>query len=1181
MRRIPNFAVFVTAALMIGAGAGVADGAAAQGVPTGGIQLADRGPDRGPRFVSPPAPGTAAREDMSRAAVLRRRVSVTLVSVPLAGALDAIGRQVGLRFFYSRTVAPVDRPVSLNASDITVAAALTEILFDTGVDVELSNDGRAVLIARSDFIPVASRGVQPNSGMIAGRVMDAMTRAPLDQVSVWVEGPGLGAVTASDGRYAVGNVPPGTYRVTARRVGYAPLTSTATVTADSVATMNFALSAAPTRLTEMVTTAMGEQRRYEVGNVISTINADSIAPTAPITSLTDLISARAPGVTVEEAGGLTGSGETIRIRGQSSLVLQGDPIVIVDGVRQDNAPGGTTAVPVAASANTGANVVPSPSRLNDLNFADITSIDVLKGPTASTEYGTDAANGVIVITTKHGTAGRPQWLASVEATGSEIPVAFPTLYYSWGHTTDPNHTPVQCPLVPFLYSSGYGSSAGSCAVDSVTNWDPLNNSYYSIFGTGSRQKYGLSVGGGSEAVRYFVSGGLSNERGIARMPRAFVSEADMLGLPHSAFEPNGEDQRSVRATTVMRLGPTSDLAVEGAYLSTYQRSPNPAQLYISIYQTLPLRDSAHGYGYGGPTYDSPIYQFGQPTSQATNRLTGGLTTNWRPISWLVGHGTVGVDHGSQRSTSSLLPQVLPLNPTPYAPAQLGIANVTTDIYTVDLRGSATTVLTRALRAVTSAGLQLADRRAEGVAAAAKGITATNFTLNGAVSTTVTQLGNRQATLGGYGEEQLGLSDRLFLTGALRIDAGSGFGHAYSTAVYPKASVSWLAVGSGPTTVRFRGAFGESGVQPPNGAALQLYAATTDWLNGGATSTAAIANVQNQLLRPERSEEYEGGLDVGLWQNRLSVELTGYSKTTHDALVSTGTGWEADSYPYTENIGQIRNTGLEGAVTATVVQARGLTWNVTLNASINRNKLLALAPGVLSQQLEAYPAKYRFAPGYPLYGYWAPQVQYADLNHDGVLEPNEVTVADSLTYAGSSIPTREASVGMHIGLWGGAVSANTLVDYRGGFRLMNSSAAQGIFVQSDPASNDRSAPLWKQARDLGDEIVNVTGLNGYAAPAGFIEDATYLRFREVSVTYAVPQRVARALRLVSVSVTGAVRNLALWTRYTGVDPEVTNALGYNAAVSPTSNTFMVNNDMRADFAAVPLLRYWVVRVNAGL
>ncbi len=1122
--------------------------------------------------------GGWVRAKGSAAGTLRRTVALDLRSATIAEALDAISRRAELRIVYGPDVLATPGRVSLHVENMTVADALDAALEGTGLEAYVSLHGTAVLIRRESR--VRSALVAQTGGMINGRVTDAVTRAPLDEVAVRVEGPGLGAVTASDGRYVIRSVPSGTYRVTARRVGYTPLTKTVAVVTDSAAMADFALQAAPSKLNEVVTTAVGDQRRYEVGNTISTINADSITPTAPITSLTDLISARAPGVAVEETGGLTGSGEAIRIRGQSSLVLQGDPIIIVDGVRQDNTPGSSALLPVLVSTGV-PTVVPAPSRLNDLDFADIQSIDVLKGPAASTEYGTDAANGVIVITTKRGTAGKPQWQASAEGTASAIPEAFPTLYYSWGHTTDPSHTPVRCPLVPYLFSGGHGSATGTCVVDSLTAWNPLNHPYYSIFGSGKRQKYDLSVSGGSDATRYFISGALSKETGVLRLPGVFAAQATTLGLPHSVFDPNGLDQRSVRGNTAIRVGPTADLTLTGAYLSTYQEAVNADNLYLGTAFSLPLRDSAHAYGYSRfSTLTRPIPQFGMPTNQTTGRLTGGMTGNWRPWVWLAGHATLGIDHGSQRSQSAVLPEVAPLLPF-YFSTQLGIANTTTDVYTVDVRESATAALTRAVRAVTSIGLQLADTRLQGTTVRATGIPATNFTLNGVVNPTVTQLGDRQATLGGYGEEELGLSDRLFLTGALRVDAGSGFGHAYSTAVYPKASISWLATNSGPATVRLRGAFGESGVQPPNGAALQLYAATTEWLNGGVTSATQIANIQNQVLQPERSEELEGGLDVGLWQNRATVELTGYSKTTRRALVNVGTGWEGGNLPYAENIGEVRNTGVEAAVTTTVLQSRALTWDLSLNGSVNHNTLLSLAPGVLSQQLMGLYAVYQFAPKYPLYGYWGPRVQYTDLNHDGIIEPTEVTVADSLSYTGTSVPMREASLGTHVGLWGGAVSASALVDYRGGFRLLNTSAFyEAISPQSDRASNIRTAPLWQQARDVAAQAVTVTGIDGGVPPTGFYEDATYLRFRELSLTYAVPRAATRALHVRNLSLTGAVRNLALWTRYTGVDPEVATSAGYNAQLSPTSNTSIVNNNMREDAGAVPLLRYWVLRLNAG-
>ncbi len=1111
---------------------------------------------------------TAALE----AAIMSRTVSLRLDRVALRDALAALARRAGLRLVYSRQALPVDKVVSLVADRIMVRDALSVLLQDTGVEPVVSESGQLWLRPGGE-LAAAERATQPIEGTIAGKVTDLATKAPLDQVAVRLDGSGLGAVTTNDGRYMIRNIPRGTYRITARRVGYTPLTTTVAIVAaaDSTATVDFALVAVPTRLNEMVTTAVGDQRRYEVGNVISTINADSIAPTAPITSLTDLISARAPGVEVEETGGgLTGSGEAIRIRGLTSLALQNDPILIVDGVRQDNAAGGDI-----AGYNIGGDSHPTPSRLNDLDFSDIATIDVLKGPAASTEYGTDAANGVIVITTKHGAVGHPQWRVSAEQTGSALPERFPDGYYSWGHTTDGANTPVDCPVLPFLVSAGgYARAAGNCAIDSVTRWNPLNHSAYSIFGTGHRAKYDLSLSGGSDATRYYLAGGLTNERGIVQMPEVFRQLATRAGvtLPRTAFDANTEDQRSLRANTVIRIGPTADLTATGAYLSTYQRTPETAELIGSVLRSPALRDSAHFYGYdgfGGRT--TPFGLLGSIGSQRTDRFVGGLTGTWRPATWLSTHATVGLDHGSQGHT--LLTSPGPRGYVYFRGSSLGQQTGVTDLYSGDLRATATGTLSSAARAITSVGLQVVDSRNTGQTAFVTPITATNETLNGYANVQVAQLSNRAATFGGYGEEQLALADRLFLTGAIRLDAGSGFGSAYHTATYPKASVSWLALNSDLATLRLRGAFGESGVQPDNGASFQLYQAVPVWSSGQAAAGTQLSWPGNPSLRPERTAEFEGGADVGLWGNRVSLEVTGYSKRTQDALVNVNLGFSLGSYLYQENIGTVRNTGVEGTVTAALLQSRALTWNATLNAGLNHNRLLHLAPGVNAQPLgNGALAIYRQAVGYPLYGYWAQRVSYADLDHDGIIETNEITIADSASYVGSSQPTRQASLATHIGLVHGTVTVSGLVDYRGGYRIYNQAAFLEEVFGRRREGNDTQAPLALQARYAAAQLFN---------NALFVEDGTFVRFRELGVTYALPARMAHKAHVADLSLTGAVRNLALWTRYSGVDPEVTNTFANNILPNPTTGGFTVNNDIRGDAGAVPLARYFVLRLTAGL
>lgn len=201
--------------------------------------------------------------------------------------------------------------------------------------------------------------------------------------------------------------------------------------------------------------------------------------------------------------------------------------------------------------------------------------------------------------------------------------------------------------------------------------------------------------------------------------------------------------------------------------------------------------------------------------------------------------------------------------------------------------------------------------------------------------------------------------------------------------------------------------------------------------------------------------------------------------------------------------------------------------------------------------------------------------YADANHNGIIEPNEVVIGDSDEYVGPSLPTQEVSVSTHLGLWRGAVTFGGLVDYRGGYKIANGLTNSGDGVGNTPGTNDPTAPLWLQARSVA------SSAPFYSSPAQYDEDGSFVRVREVSVTYAVPRSLIRPLRVQSLSLTGAVRNLALWTRYTGVDPEVSDTYGHNLQAVSTTGGSALNNDVRGDFGAVPLARYWVVRLNVGL
>ncbi len=1151
------------------------------------LQLADRGP----RFLAGSGDNLVPL-DVDNTPALQRRVTLEFDRVPLEAALGQITRQARIRFGYSKAVVDAEAKVSLHADHITVAAALFELLMGTGLDVRLSQDGTAGLIPHAGARPRARQGV----GQLAGRVTDAATLIPLEQVAVRVEGPGLGATTALDGRYLVRNIPSGTYRVTVRRVGYASLTKTVTITAESAATADFALTQTVATLEQVVTTGAGQQRRVELGNAIATINADSVVRTAPVTNLTDVISGRAPGVDVVQTNGIAGSGPAIRIRGRGSVTLSNDPIYVVDGVRIDGSPGGM--VDPFGSAGAGGDH-PTGSRLNDVDPDEIESIEVLRGPSAATEYGTDAANGVVVITTKRGHAGAPHWSATAEEGMSTMPVHFPDNYYSWGHTTDGAHTATMCPLVPNLaFASfgfpgyGFGSAAGTCAVDSVTRWQPLNHYETSLFGTGNRGHYELQVSGGAGQTSYFVGGGLTSEIGALQMPNteaARVARERGQAVPRDQLRPNARDDKSVRARIATGLGSATDVAATAIYVNNAQRSPEQNSLLFGALTAAGIRDSSSGYIAGLPsfdTYNMPGIVLANAGIEGVSRFTGGLSATARPTGWLTGRGTVGLDNANTTDQMLTLPgQGFPScgNPGCTTYGNFGYRSVglyRTDLYTVDLGATATAALTRAVSSRTTVGMQYNDRRTSGSAIAVAGLALGNPTLNGATELSQLERGEEATTLGSYVEETIGLAERLFVVGAIRVDAGSGFGKSYKAAAYPKASISWVVLPEGgPASLRLRAAYGQSGVQPPAGSAIQLYAPTQTFSASGSVPSVILSTIGTPNLRPERTAEEEGGFDLGLFGQRVSLEATAYNKLSHDALVSVPLEGSLGGGTQLVNLGSVRNRGIEVSLTTRVLDTRLVQWDVTLSGSDNENRLVTLGAGVSPiDQTSVFEAPYKQVPGFPLYGAWANRLHHTDLNHDGIIEPNEVTLDAAPSFIGPTLAPRALAVNSGVTLFRGRLRVGGQIDHRGGQYLTNSVGGRfADLLQHSRATNDPHAPLAEQAR-----AVSAFNDPQFRISSGYVEPASFTRLRELSLTYFASTRLATALRARTLSVTIAGRNLALWTKYTGADPEVSTVQGANQVTTFAGvPTGMVNPDIVGDYGSVPQMRYWTLKVNVGL
>jgi TonB-linked SusC/RagA family outer membrane protein len=1004
--------------------------------------------------------------------------------------------------------------------------------------------------ARAEALLVGAPAMQ--QGTIRGRVTDE-SGAPITAVEMGVSGLQVRAITDADGRYVLTGVPAGTRSVTASRIGYGETARQVTVPAGGEVTADFTLAALAVQLSGVVVTATGEQRKLAIGNVIGTISADSIVRGAPITNVTDMLQGRISGVLTFANSGVTGSAPRIRIRGFNSLSQPNAPLFIIDGVRVENSTG-TGALQGSYGWTAGS--------VTDLNPEEIESIDVVKGPAAATLYGTDAANGVILIRTKRGQAGRAAFRIYAEGGIIKQPSRWNDTYYAFGRT--PAGAQTRC--------SNVLRATGGCALDSLSVWNPMRDAASSPIGTGHRRQLGLQVSGGVQQFRYFLSGEVENETGFLQLSDSEIQRLSIerggAEIPDEQKRPNYLDRVALRANVSTALGANADLSISSSLL--FQDTQVPGSGVFS--------NAAWGPGFdddfeGWLNGIRPGEAFAVRSAERVSRFMTGVSSTWNPLEWLTTRGTVGIDFASTFSDNL---QRRGEGGTPIAPSlgrRLEVRRQTT-LYTVDLGASATKDLTSTLNSRTSIGAQYNKRHLGSVAASGTNLPPGSSTLAGAATLTNAEETVESIVAGAYVEQTLALRDRVFVTGALRADGASSFGENFKTAFYPKASLSWLVSEEGffpkgafLSSLRYRLAYGSSGVQPAAVAALPRVQFVTVFANGASATGAQLQALGNPNLKPERVNEIETGLDAELLNGRVDLEATFYYRKSFDALVQramprsigiTGTG-------QLDNVGSVRNQGVELEMKADVFTIGGVNLNLDVNGSVNSNKLLKLDPTLRPPEDRFV----KFVEGYPLFSQWdRPVLSWNDANGDGLLVPDEVVVGDSIIYLGNTNPTRLLNVSPSISMLDGRVRLGSLFVYRGGWIQTNFSELNKCNFGGCRARNDPNASLREQAAYVGFTKPGLTY-------AGYLEDGTYTRWAEASLSYQVSEDMLGRIGLgvTNATITLSARNLKLWTNYSGLDPEV--------AQNPNlTGNFGTLWDLGYDNPVAPQSRYWTIRVTAG-
>jgi TonB-linked SusC/RagA family outer membrane protein len=984
---------------------------------------------------------------------------------------------------------------------------------------------------------------QQEAGSLTGRITDRNSGAGLPDARVYVVGTTLETNTNENGEYRLMNLRAGRIQVGVLRIGYRAVSDTITIVAGRPATKDFVLAQTMTTLQDVVVTGTaGNQERRAQPATVATVSASDIKTTSAITNVNELLQSRMAGVSVGSASGTAGGARTIRVRGPASISLANRPLVFIDGVRM-----------VETSSNLGIGGQMT-DRLNDLNPDDIESIEVVKGPAAATLYGADASTGVIQIITKRGRTGS---------------TSFQQTYRAEYGFVDRNWTPPDnyglCTAALVAATSVNPLCRGQ-TVGTLVKDNPLQRT--NAFRDGSDLLAGWSGRGGGQAYGYFFS--LNSDRNVGVLPTnefkrwSLRSNFNYIPTPKITMDAGIQSIQSK-----VRL-PDNDNNIYGYLGGAMLGSPLTRRD-----DGLPGQDGWFGFA----RQVDAISAIKNELVTRRNLITATGTYLYRP--WFKNRVTIGADLLGDEGT-----RFFPKNSVGQYAGLLNTGNnvqtrLNAQRYTMDYIGDVNSRhMADQLALNLSFGAQAIITRTDSLAATGQGFTTNSSNVIGSASvTTSNQQFNETRQVGLLGQLQAAWNDRFFLQLGARYDDFSAFGSETDPIFLPKVGASWVVSEEtwfAPLTnvigsARIRAAFGTTGRAPLPGAALTTLAPAPSGVNNGQTIIAepgAIPfNPGNAQLKPEKGTEIEGGVDLTLLNDRLSVEVTYFDKKTSDVLLlrplPPSLGFQANPFV---NIGGVRNKGWEVAMNAALLRTRNFEWESRLTLNTLDSKITSLgdvAPfGTLNRFTEG------FQPGVLV------SKRIRNINEaTGV-----VTVADTFEAFGNLFPTLEAGITNTVTLFKN-LRVVALVDTKQDYVIFNNSDffRETQVVRSNRRLDPTLLPARERLRRYGNPTAGQPAFvqeNGTSTTVDEVRDAylqpgDFVRFRELSATYTLPRSFTARLGPVSTaSIALAFQNLALWTDYEGADPEVNSAIGVAA-----------NNEFtRTDFFTLPNPKRTLLRLN---
>jgi len=1088
---------------------------------------------------------------------LNNKMSLNFKDKTVSEALLIIADQSNLSIAFDPDRLKNSGKVSIQENGIRVADALEKVLASTSYKSVITSQREILLKERPGISSSESNMMQIE---IEGRVTDAQTGEPLPGVNVVVEGTTIGASTNSSGEYEI-EVPDDAEALIFSFIGYRELREPI----EGRTVIDVEMESSVELLDDVVVTSFGiEQERKQLGYSIQEVSGSDISETNE-PNIVSSLQGRVAGVNIQNTSGAAGSGVDIIIRGINSLSPNADnqPLFVIDGIPVSNQTNSGNVLPSEGSNSPGSSEQFSfTNRIADINPNDIESLSILKGPSATALYGLRAANGAVVITTKKGSAGKPQVSLNSSVGFSEVNKV-PEIQDQFQ-----NGRFGALPLTVFGFQFW---QLGPPVSESST---PVFNNFKGFFRTATNVSNSFSVSGGDENTTYFTSFSNVNNQGI-------VPNTDW---DRTTFKLSGSQKVNNRfningSLTYSNSGGTRPTGGDKSIMSSlsFWASSNDVNDFLNP-------DGSQKNPTAGIIDNPRFFAENSTLEDDVDRIVGIAGFNYEINDWLSAEYQVGIDNFSDRRERFVPPN---LDVGTQVNGFLIEENINYREINSNAFLRANYELTDKWRGSVLIGNQITDIDSETVNTRGEGLNIPDFrSLANTTNIFTGETAFVRRLVGVFTDARIEYDGTYFLSVTARNDWSSTLPEDNRSFFYPSVSLSYVfteTLGLADSNIlpfgKLRFSWARVGKDAPPFSVGQTFQSAPGFPFGSTGGFTQDLQAGALSLEPERNTSIEIGAEARLFNNRASVDIAYFTQTSKDQIVAFPVSNATGLAQFTTNAGQIDTDGIELLTEGTPFQTRDFNWNIAVNWSTFSSDVVSMPEGldVIEFANSGFAGVVnRIQEGGELGDLFGFTFDYDDQGRLLIADDGFPTIrTDTLVKVGNAFPDWQGGITNTFNYKN--LSLSFLLEFKKGGQAYDATLRNSIrngIVELTGVRNEEVVFNGVKADGTPNDIAVEVDENFFRSSTRFnraseiiVQDTDWIRLRNARIAYSLPVSITEKLPVsdATFSVTG--RNLFVSTPFRGFDPEGqqfsagSNAFGFTGLNIPPTRSFTFSMNLR--------------------